>query len=199
MLRDPVDASISMHKQRLGYTDLKMRELSKNFIECWKMIKYRKKNMMYPINCRNKILFRYDLLYSYERYIPYLISKINKKNLFIVFYDDYYFSNKLFFNKLFKFLKIRNIKIKNSFFNRSNPIKNSSFIHFIRYLITKSSYLRKKIGLQSKKFLFVYSYFLGFYKLNYKKNNDLSEVKISFKKTYKYLNFLKKKYSLKQY
>jgi len=200
IMRDPVDASISMHKQRLGYTDLKMRELSEDFIKCWRMIKFRKKKMLYPVNCRNKILFRYDLLYSYERYIPYLISKIKKKNLFIIFYDDYFTFNELFYNKLFKFLKIRNIKINNHFINTSYPIKNSSFIYyFIKYFVTKSSDLIKKIGFRSDKLLFMYNFFLGFYKLNYKKSDDLSEVKNFFKKTYNYLNLLKKKYPLNLY
>jgi hypothetical protein len=189
-----------MHKQRLSYTDLKMRELSENFIKCWRMIKFRKKKMLFPVNCRNKILFRYDLLYSYEKYIPYIISKIKKKNLFIVFYDDYVFSNQLFYNQLFKFLKIKNIKINNYFINISHPIKNSSIIHyFIKYFVCKSSDLRKKIGLRSDKLLFIYKYILKFYKLNYKKNVDLSEVKIFFKTTYKYLNLLKKKYPLNLY
>lgn len=68
ILREPVSASISMHKQRLAYSDTKMRELSENFIECWKMKEDRKAGQNFPVGCRNKILFRYDALYSYELY-----------------------------------------------------------------------------------------------------------------------------------
>ena len=64
ILRDPLDAAQSMHLQRLKYLNKNLREVSTNFYECWSLLKLRKKGLGFPKGCKNKFLFRYDLLYS---------------------------------------------------------------------------------------------------------------------------------------
>lgn len=127
ILREPVSASVSMHSQRLAYSDPKMRELSEDFKECWKMLKGRKQGLYYPKACQNKILFRYDLLYSYELYIPQIQNLIESKNLFIGFYEDFKNSPDKFYYDIFNFLNIEHIKLQNRKHNKSLILKNQFF------------------------------------------------------------------------
>ena len=71
IVRDPVSSVKSMYLQRMKYTINSMREESNIFSDCWEKIDARKNGQGYPEGCRNKFLFRYDLLYSYEKYIPF--------------------------------------------------------------------------------------------------------------------------------
>jgi hypothetical protein len=133
ILRDPVDASLSMHRQRLTYVDKTMREVSEDFNECWNLLEKRKEGQGYPKGCRNKFLFRYDLLYSYENYLPYLREKLKNK-LFIGFYEDYKNKPDKFFEKLFSFLEIEPIKIENKKINESLVIKDSFLLNILEYI-----------------------------------------------------------------
>ncbi len=193
LLRDPVEASVSMHKQRLKYPKGGMRELSLDFLECWNMLEKRRENKSFPDNCRNKFLFRYDLLYSYEKYIPMLKTNINDENLFIGFYSDYQKNTELFFKNLFSFLDIENQIIINNKLNDSFILKESNFLFLLSYISKKTLLIRKKIGLSGNKKISqfrerIYSLYTIKKQI---KDNDLSLVKDFFKHTYEYLEKLK--------
>lgn len=190
LMRDPVESSVSMHKQRLKYPPGGMRELSINFLECWKMLEKRKEDQCYPKNCRNKFLFRYDLLYSYENYIPMLKENIKEENLFIRFYDEYRRDTNLFFDSIFKFLDIGKEEIKNEQMNKSYILNESKVLILLNYFLKKSLNFRKRFGLSGNKRLnkvrdFIYSFYVIKSK---EKNSDLSEVKSFFKNTYEYMD-----------
>ena len=88
VLRDPLAASKSMHGQRLKSHFPAMREVSEDFYSCWHELTKRRKGYGFPKGCRNKILFRYDLLYSYERYLPFLDRLISQDCICYINYDD---------------------------------------------------------------------------------------------------------------
>ncbi|MGE4511692.1 MAG: sulfotransferase, partial [Sulfurimonadaceae bacterium] len=195
LLRDPVSASTSMHKQRLKYPLGGMRELSEDFLECWSMLDERKKGNKFPSSCRNKFLFRYDLLYSYERYIPYLISTIKPENLFIGFYEEYKNDANDFFKAIFQFLDIKYIELENKIHNESYMIKKSYFIMYLQFISKFTFSLRKKLGLTGNKLSGLKNFIYSFYKTENKSDSyDLSSVKEYFKETYKYIDKLKADY-----
>jgi hypothetical protein len=196
ILRDPVTASVSMHKQRLKYPGGGMRELSEDFLECWNMLDDRKKGMALPKECRNKFLFRYDLLYSYEKYLPYLIGAVKTENLFIGFYEEYKSNPDLFFKLIFKFLDVEPLKLENKIHNESYIVKKSSILAFLNSISKFTYSIREKIGLTGGRLSFIKNFIYSFYKIQNNNKYDLSKVKISFKKTYDYLEKLKDIYSI---
>ena len=160
ILREPVDASVSMHKQRLKYIDSKMREVSDRFMDCWNLNNERKHGRGYPKKCRNKFLFRYDLLFSYEKYLPYIMSTIPEENLIIVGYHFYKNSPNEFYKKIFDFLGIDMIAIKNNTMNSSGIVKINLYKKFIfkfaLFFRTRLKFVRfsKKFKMKTKSVLF---------------------------------------------
>ena len=146
ILRDPVEASISMFHQRLSVVDTSMREISEDFNECWELLEDRKKGQSYPQGCKNKFLFRYDLLYSYQDYVPYLQKRL-AKNLFIGFYDEYKNNPEQFFQKLFHFLEIENMEIENKNVNKSMILRKSFLLNLLNRFAKNTVQIRKKLGL----------------------------------------------------
>jgi hypothetical protein len=189
ILRDPVDASLSMHRQRLTYVDKTMREVSEDFNECWNLLEKRKEGKGYPKGCRNKFLFRYDLLYSYENYLPYLKEKLQDK-LFIGFYEDYKNKPDEFFKKLFLFLDIEPIKIENKKINESLVVKNSMILNIIEVILKYTFGIRKLLGLTGLKNL--KKKLLSLYQMDKKDSEVDQRVYEYFKSTYKYIDRLKK-------
>ncbi len=197
ILREPVSASLSMHRQRLGYTDIKMREVSENFMECWDKLESRKDGKGFPKGCRNKFLFRYDLLYSYELYLPYIIKTIKKENLFIGFYDDFIDKPNKFYSNIFKFLEIDKIDINNDKINKPKIMKKSKFLEHIELLSAKSFKIRNKLGMSGKKINSLKQFIFNFYIIkDTKKQIASKEVYNFFEKTNQYINILKKQYKL---
>ena len=188
ILRDPIESSISMHRQRLTYIDTKMRELSDDFNECWNLLEKRKRDQGYPKGCRNKFLFRYDLLYSYENYLPYLRERLGNK-LFIGFYEDYKEKPEDFFEKLFVFLGIEKIEVENKKMNNSLILKESIVLNTLELLQKYTLPLRKKIGLSGLKGL--KTKVLEFYKQDKKRVEVDKKIYEYFQPTYEYLEKLK--------
>jgi len=189
ILRDPVDASLSMHRQRLTYVDKTMREVSEDFNECWNLLEKRKEGKGYPKGCRNKFLFRYDLLYSYENYLPCLREKLQDK-LFIGFYEDYKNKPDEFFEKLFLFLDIEPIKIDNKKINESLVVKNSMILNMIEIILKYTLGIRKLLGLTGLKNL--KKKLLSLYQIDKKEFEVDQKVYEYFKPTYEYIDRLKK-------
>lgn len=197
ILRDPISASISMHKQRLKYAGGGLREISEDFVDCWNMIEERKKGNQFPKDCRNKFLFRYDLLYSYEMYLPFIINNIKKENLFIAFYEEYKEVPELFFRELFDFLEVKNIEISNSIINESFILKKSMVLLIIQKIVNILSPFLQKVGLsKNRKILKFKDFIYSFYRVKSSKIDNTSKVKEFFNKTYDYLDELKKVYSI---
>lgn len=197
LLREPVSATLSMHKQRLGYADTKMREISDHFMECWGKLEERKVGRGYPKNCRNKFLFRYDLLYSYELYLPFIIENIEKENLLICFYDDFIKEPNQFYSKLFRFLDIDNLLIDNKKLNKSSIIKKSILLELIDTLSRKSFTIRSKIGLTGGILNSIKKLIFNIYTIEKIEKEKIDDSVYSFfEDTNKYIDKLKEEYKL---
>ncbi len=152
ILRDPLSASKSMHNQRLKYPAGGRREISEDFCECWKSIEMRKHGKMYPKKCRNTFLFRYDLIYSYELYIPKILDIVPSKNIYIDNYHKLKYLPESFYKNLFTFLNLNNNslpmlrKINSSFVTKPSYSANIFY-----YLAQKTLNLRKSLGLTGNK------------------------------------------------
>ena len=132
VLRDPLTASRSMHAQRLKTFYPHLRELDDDFFTCFDLLPFRSKGQRYPKGGRNKILFRYDLLYSYELYLPELIDLLGSR-LLIVRYEDYLLDSSFVRAKITAFL---DVKTK---FNFKPEIRNTSEVLDSTYL-NRSAY-----------------------------------------------------------
>jgi hypothetical protein len=193
ILRDPLTASKSMHKQRLKYPKGNKREMSENFCECWKFLKYRiDYGKDYPKQCRNKILFRYDLLYSYEKYIPTVIDQVGRSNIFIGKYENFKEQPNTFYKKIVHFLELEeNFLFKNEVVNKSYILKDNYLNGIILRFSSASSRIRKKIGLSGQRINFLKEILLSKKNVeNYNGGQCDEEVKDFFYSTYKYLSQL---------
>lgn len=149
ILRDPVEATISMFHQRFSSVEKKLREISEDFQECWDSLEERKLGKSYPYACCNRFLFRYDLLYSYQDYVPYLKKRLGSQ-LLITFYEDYKDNPKIFYKEIFHFLELDNIMIDNRQRNKSQILKNNILLQIL-YKISKWTFpLRKRLGIAGK-------------------------------------------------
>ena len=142
VMRDPLSASKSMHIQRLKYIDLKMRELSEDFESCWNMLDQRREGAGFPPGCRNKFLFRYDLLYSYNKYLPFIRDLINQNNILYINYDDFKKDPHLIYSKIFEFLNVTPVETKTNVVNPSNVViinRKNLVIHGVRSVLSQCS------------------------------------------------------------
>lgn len=192
ILRDPLTASKSMHKQRLKSPKGNMREISEDFCECWGYLKYRRDGRGYPKKCRNKILFRYDLLYSYEKYIPTIINQIGRSNIFIGKYENFKEQPNTFYQKIAHFLELdEKFLFKNEVVNKSYILKDNYLNSIILRFSSASSRIRRKIGLSGQRINFLKEILLSKKNVeNYNGEQCDEEVKKIFNSTYKYLSQL---------
>ena len=189
LLRDPVEASLSMFYQRLSYIETSMREVCEDFNKCWSMLEKRRNNQGYPKGCRNKFLFRYDLLYSYENYLPQLIDILGDQ-LFIGFYEDYKNEPKNFFDQLFDFLDIQPIPVENKKYNKSKIVSQNIFLRSLKLIAHKSFTVRKYLGLTGK--INLEKNIVSKFKKDIKKDIVIDQkVYDFFEPTYKYIEKLK--------
>lgn len=190
ILRDPVSAVKSMFMQRLKYTLPIMREISDKFHICWESLQKRKNGEGFPKGCRNKFLFRYDLLYSYEKYVPMLLDLIPPGNIYIEQYESFKRNPDETYKHVFNFLGLDAKYLPtNKIVNPSVIIKSGFLSRVLSTFAYKSSSIRSKFGLTGSRIQF-------FKKLTDGKvidENILCDVnddniRSEFIKTYEYLN-----------
>ncbi len=196
VLRDPLTATKSMFSQRMKYVETHMREISDDFAACWRALPKRKTGKGFPRGCRNKMLFRYDLLYSYERFLPKILEIVPRENIFIGFYEDFKENSCDFYKKLFRFLGLgEDFFIDNKIVNPSLVINRGAMLRFFcvcSVLAKKTFAVRERIGFSGKGILEKMT-------KKYKKeppriSKELDEeITCFFCDTYKYLENLKNK------
>ena len=152
ILRDPVEATKSMHKQRMKYLDKSMREISFDLSVCWEQLGNRKIGKGYPSKCRNRFLFRYDELFDYNKYVSQLLNIVDNENLMIIDYNYYKFEFDDVMQYVCKFLKINDsIKFVNETANPSIMASNNKLNSFFYNKISKPTLgIRKRLGLTGK-------------------------------------------------
>lgn len=192
LVRDPVSASISMHAQRLKYSLPRMREISIDFIDCWNALQYRENDAMYPKSCRNKFLFRYDLLYSYQLYLPALMEYIEPENLFIERYEIYRQNPQDFYRLLEQFLGLKIDTLnKNKIINTSEIVSPSVFHKFVASMGAETHEIRNKLGLTGRKIQWLKRITAAKTTQPYKvSEDDMETVRKGFLDTYAYLETL---------
>jgi len=125
VVRDPLSASKSMHSQRLKTFYTHLREVNDDFYTCFDLLPLRRKGEAYPEGCRNKILFRYDLLYSYELYLPKLIEFLGSR-LLIIGYKAYSQNPEQVHEKITAFLNVdTNNEFQSEQRNKSEVVDNN--------------------------------------------------------------------------
>lgn len=192
LLRDPLTATKSMFKQRLKYVSKNMREVSDDFGECWDKLSDRALGKGFPEGCRNSIVFRYDVLYHYERYVPDVVELVGAENILILRYEDYRSFPSEFINVVFSWL---NIEYKDDMdpsasINPSVTLSSGAWNFFLQFAANKTLGMRKKFGLTGSAVTLIKKIAL----LISKEKNitiDHSKDKLiidEFKATYKYID-----------
>jgi hypothetical protein len=191
IIRDPLSATKSMFSQRMKYLSPQMREVSDSFDECWRLIEEneRANGRGFPKKCRNKFIFRYDLLYSYEKYLPMLSNLIKSNNLFLASYADFIDSPTEFYKNIFSFLSISNkISIDSKIINKSFQVKDTLKTRVLGFLLSKTFKLRRKIGLYGAPLRYVKKMVVGqSIKVQGVSRKSDFKVKGHFNATYRYL------------
>jgi len=187
ILRDPLEASKSMHRQRLKSFNSGLREISEDFYACWQSLENRKLNIDYPKNCRNKFLFRYDLLFRYEIYIPYIKKLINQKNILYIDYSTFKSNPAFTLDSIFNFLKLKTYKLPLYNLNNEKGLKNNLYNRLINFLFEKASKSILK-NLINKKFRKLIKTIINFLLVSNKNPNTSmfmdNEIKNFFKESY---------------
>lgn len=123
VVRDPVSAVTSMFNQRLKYLDPKLREVTDDISKCCELIQKRKNGFEFPVGCRNKFLFRYDLLYSYEMYIPKIKALLKPDQLEVIQYNALKHHPLSVCQEVFDFLNIESFSPETSNVNESFTVQ----------------------------------------------------------------------------
>jgi hypothetical protein len=133
ILRDPLSASKSMHLQRLKYAETALREHSYDFCECWATLPQRAKGKAFPPGCRNRMLFRYDLLYGYERYLDTIYQLISPEKLLIIDYARFHAEPATVHRAILNFLQVTLQKLPISAVNASYTVNPNALQRWIAY------------------------------------------------------------------
>jgi hypothetical protein len=191
MMRDPLEASKSMYKKRLSIAFQPLREINHDFYECWETLEKRKKGLGYPENCRSKLYFRYDLLYSYDKYIHYINKLIKPQNRVYINFKTLSSNPQKVKDYLLQFLEIDNIFLPLVKSNEGTIIYDNKFISIVDNVIMKTLNIRKKYNIVGNK-LSVFKNLYHSYKKKISKNlisdaNKDKKIKIFFFKAYEVL------------
>ena len=192
ILRDPVSASKSMHAQRLKSPFVRMREISEDFCTCWKSLDMRKSGKMYPKNCRNKFLFRYDLLYKYELYIPKILGMVSSENIYIDRHERFKNDPESVYKDIFSFLDVKfDFLHETKKVNPSYIGKTTLLSKLAHHLACKSSGLRRSLGLCGKRMeIFKKLIFIKCEVTQYADHHCDHEIRTFFQSTYNFLHNL---------
>jgi len=194
VLRDPCSATKSMFSQRMKYTLSYMREVSEDFVECWNLLPERREGRGFPKGCRNRILFMYDKLYSYERFLPAIINLIGKDNISISSYESFKNDPYCFYSSLFRFLDVEpEFRPKNRIVNDSFQVHPNLFermcASFLFKIARKTHSFRETLGLTGKGE--VIKKIISPKKMKPRVSDEIDEdIKVFFEETYKYLDSL---------
>lgn len=153
ILRDPITSTKSMFLQRLKYVREDMREVSDDFRECLGLLKDRENGDGLPRGCKTSIVFRYDILYHYERYVYRIKEIVDSDRMFILRYEDYKHHPSEFFSEILSWLGLgKTNQIDSSRLLNSGPAVSRSFSNkIIDALGYRTIRFRRRLGLTGKK------------------------------------------------
>ncbi|WP_081623689.1 MULTISPECIES: sulfotransferase [unclassified Thioalkalivibrio] len=153
VLRDPVAASKSMFIQRLKYVREDMREVSEDFCECWGLLRERSNGSGFPPGCKTTILFRYDVLYHYERFVPDVMELVGREKLLILRYEDYKGNPGDVFDFILKWLGLQAVDDVDAgrVVNPSAAVAMGPWNRFLEYAVIRTRRVRHALGVSGKR------------------------------------------------
>ncbi|WP_026102296.1 sulfotransferase domain-containing protein [Pleurocapsa sp. PCC 7319] len=102
MLRNPVDLAYSYHSQLLYASD----ENEQDFEQAWRLQSIRRKGKKIPKHCRNSAILQYAAVARLGEQIERLLGIFPRKQVEIIFFDDFTNSTKQVYEKVLKFLEV---------------------------------------------------------------------------------------------
>jgi len=196
-LRDPLTATKSMHSQRLKYAEPSMREISEDFGICWRSLQQRKYGKGFPEKCRNRFLFRYDQLFSYEKYIPQILELVKPESIRIFLYEDLQRQPLQVCRRLTNYLGLRTpLKWNDTIFNAASVVSNNWFSRLVLRAAGRTSAFRRRMGFSGKSVVRLRKLLTGQRKYTIQNDPDLDqEIRDFFENTYGWLKEINKKTS----
>ena len=131
MVRNPVDLVYSMHSQALASLDESIPDFSK----AWSLSELRKKGGKIPLSCRDRKILYYDEIAKLGTQLERLLSFFPKKQLHIVFYDDFSVNTKRTYDQVLNFLELCSDK-RDDFpvINKNEKLKSRMLLSILRKL-----------------------------------------------------------------
>ncbi len=189
-LREPLAAVKSMHGHRLKVAEPSMREISTDLAKCWRAIPERRLGKKYPDRCRNKFLFRYDELFSYEKYLPPIIDLIGQDNILILNYSRLSEDPEALSIEISNFLKLSSVvHLTRERVNSAYTVSANWLAKLSLRLGRQSSKLRKVIGLSGTRVRTIRRVLTGEKAFGTSQETSVDdEIKEYFKDTYQWLS-----------
>lgn len=149
ILRNPIDLLISLHAQRVFWGEENVVDLEK----AWQMEAERKKGKNIPLFSADPKHFIYSEWIKAGFQVERLLSKVDKKNVKLIIFDDFIQFPEKTYTEVLSFLGVPPDGRKK--FPKINERKsvNSIFLQqVLRYLIQSFSKIRSKFGLGLKSY-----------------------------------------------
>ena len=122
MVRNPVDAVISMHRQNIksGHED------QLEFLEAWKLQAARKKGKAVPKNCTDPGMLQYGDLLALGSQLERFLKTVPQEQRMVIVYDDFKADTKNIYNNVLNFLGV------DAAFKQDFPVVNPTTGHMSR-------------------------------------------------------------------
>ena len=158
-LRDPLDATKSMHRQRLKYTEPHMRELSEDLESSWRALELRRSGEGYPYGCRNRFIFRYDLLFRYELYILALDEMIPPENIIFINFEVYRSDPIKVHQEIIRWLGLQPHNLSHLRLNEGYTVSSNVITRSLHRCVRYTSPIRKFLHLDRGKLRFLVKFY----------------------------------------
>lgn len=145
VVRDPLDASKSLFRQRMKTLYRHLREIDDDFYVCWDALAERRQGKAFPKGCRNSILFRYDLLYRYELYLPQLTQALGDR-LLVTSFEAFRADPAAFYSEIFDFLGVEHVSPPDIHLNDSRVVQRTRAARLLYGLANATMGLRRRIA-----------------------------------------------------
>lgn len=152
ILRDPLSACKSMHVQRMKYIDPTLREVSTDFCTCWDLLSERAAGRAFPPGCRSRIVFRYDLLYSYERYLEMIAEVVPTGRLLVIDYERFRDAPRTVHRSVFRFLDLEPVELPLIRTNPSYTVDPNRLQTILGHVLRATATQRRTLGLTHGRF-----------------------------------------------
>lgn len=181
-----------MFSQRMKTLYTHLREISDDFYTCWDAMPLRDIGEGFPNGCRNKNLFRYNVLYSYQNHVPQLIEMLGDR-LMIESFESFKRDNSAFYARLFAFLGVeKGFSPDTGHLNKSLVVKKSAVSSIAYSLAELTLPARKKIGLTGGSMNYFRRLFIKkeqiVIPMDVRRDKEIQEY---FSETYKFITSLK--------